>query len=370
MKKMKKVLSIAVSIVLAMASLSGCGSADTKKETAASDTETVKTDQTGDGEEEKNAETWKPERAVNVICNTGAGGMTDLVTRAMCQSLEEIMGVSFQVTNMTGGSGAVANSYVFDKPHDGYTIMGFSGGGVNALPVLGGFDKTSKEYDICMTLASDAILAVPANSPYKSAADLIQAAKTQTLSAGASQAGSCWQIMLSQFQKMGDFTVNVIPYEGSAPTHVGALSNEVDFVVTGLSEQREYILAKKLIPLAVLDKKSVELDGFGTIPSIADDIPEFKEVSDAIGNISWVGMGLPADTPDEIKSAYEAAFRQALESDQVKEINESLGTHMIGLVGEEARKDLDTLDSIFMWELYDGGLAQTSPEKFNVPRAE
>ena len=369
MKKIKKAIGIAACIFLAMSSLGGCGTDNAKEEKKAASTKNTSETEDKDSSTENNA-VWKPERAVNVICNTGAGGMTDLVTRAMCQSLEEIMGVSFQVTNMTGGSGAVANSYVFDKPRDGYTILGTSGGGLNALPVLGGFDKTSKEYDICMTLASDAILSVPSGSPYKSAEELIEAAKAGTLSAGASQAGSCWQIMLSQLQKKGEFTANVIPYEGSAPTHVGALSNEVDFVVTGLSEQREYILAKKLVPLAVLDKESVELEGYGTIPSIADTIPEFKDVSDAIGNISWVGIGLPADTPDNIKSAYEAAFKQALESKQVQEINESLGTHMIGLVGEEARADLDMLDSIFMWELYDGGIAQTSPEKFNIPRPE
>ena len=78
---------------------------------------------------------WRPTRPVSVITWAGAGGMTDLQSRAMARALEDIMGVPFNVTNMTGGGGAVAANHVLNLPRDGYTIMGISEG-IHGIPVM------------------------------------------------------------------------------------------------------------------------------------------------------------------------------------------------------------------------------------------
>lgn len=363
---MKKYIAMLLMVVMT-AGLTGCGEKETPMGDTAGSQETVEAPE--EAEETGTAASWRPERAVNVIVNTGAGGQTDLTVRAMCQSLEEIMGVTFTVNNMTGGSGAIGANYVFDAPHDGYTLLGLSGGGCNALPVLGSFDHTSEDMNICAVLCSSAILSVPSGSPYETLEDLLGAGKS--LNAGASQAGCCWQIMLSLFADSVGLDVNTLPYEGSAPTHVAALSGEIDFCVTGLSEQLDYIKSGDLRPLACLGRDAVEVEGFGSIPSAADVSPEFAEkCSEATDYISWCGLALPADCPQEVIDAYNDAFAQALESDAVKEINETLGTTIIGIYGEEAAKVMKTMDSLFAWTLYESGIATVSPEEFGIEKLD
>lgn len=363
MRQAKKITALILCLLMLTAMFAGCGGAaktSTPPSTAPSTDPSNAPDATS-----PEPEAWKPERAVNVYCWAGAGGMTDLQSRAMAKGLEEAMGVSFQVTNVTGGGGAVAANQVLDMERDGYTILGMSEG-IHGIPVQGGFDKISDDFVICMSVGAEAVLSVPENSPYQTIEELIEAAGTKELKVASSQAGSIWSVKLGQFMEATETNFNKLAYEGSAPSHVAALNGEVDLVITALSEQKEYILAGKLRPLVIIEQDGVDLEGYGAIPSLGEAYPNFLEMPVAM---QWVGMGIPADTPAEIIEAYESAWKQALDSKYMEELIESLGCKKIGYVGEDAVDSLHQLDSVFMWALYDNGLAQISPETYNIPRA-
>ena len=307
---------------------------------------------------------WRPTRPVSIITWSGAGGMTDLQSRAMARALEDIMGVPFNVANMTGGGGAVAANYVLNLPRDGYTIMGISEG-IHGIPVLGGFDKTSDDFVLCMSIGSKAVISVPTTSPINTLEELVAAANAGTLRLAASQAGSIWAIKAAQFEAFTGVTFNKLPYEGSAPSHVAALSGEVEVVVTALSEQAEFIRAGRLRPIALIERDDLELAGFGVVPSMARQYPAILTAPEAM---QWVGMGFPADMPQDIADAYVAAFREAVNSQPVKELVGTLEVPIIGLVGEDAKPKLQELNSVFMWTLYDSGLARISPETYGISR--
>ena len=55
-----------------------------------------------------------------------AGGGTDTVNRLIARAMEKELGGSVVVVNRTGGGGAVAMSYVWQRPHDGYSWLGAS----------------------------------------------------------------------------------------------------------------------------------------------------------------------------------------------------------------------------------------------------
>jgi putative tricarboxylic transport membrane protein len=307
---------------------------------------------------------WKPTRPVQVICWAGAGGGTDLQSRAMAKALEHVMGQPFQVQNMTGGAGGIAANYAFNAKRDGYTILGMSEG-VHGIPVLGAFDKTSEAFDMIMVLSTPGILSVPEDSPINNLDDLIAAAKKSTLKAASSQAGSIWAMKLLQFEAATGLKFNNIPYEGSHPSQVAALNGEVDVVITGMAEQKDYILAGKLKPICLIESKSAELKDYGTIPAVAEKFPKYKELPRVI---QWVGMGFPADMPENIKKAYHEAWAEAVKSPEVKQVAETMGFSILGLQGDEMRAMAKELDSVFAWTLYDAGLAKVNPEKFNIPR--
>lgn len=253
---------------------------------------------------------WKPARTVNIVVTAGAGGMTDSVSRAMAKGMEKTLGTNVSVVNMPGGSGRIATEYVMQQPRDGYNILGMSSD-LHALPVLSNFRLTSKDFECCVVMSAKGVISVPMDSPYQDIDSLIAAAQTTELKAAASQAGSIWGVKLVGFMDVTGVKFNKISYEGSAPSQVAALTGEVDVVLTGLSEQRDYILGKKLRPLAMVELEPATLEGFGTIPALADKYPKMK---DMILPMQWVGLAFPADMPKEVTEAYHKAFAAALES--------------------------------------------------------
>jgi tripartite-type tricarboxylate transporter receptor subunit TctC len=307
---------------------------------------------------------WKPNRTINIVVTAGAGGMTDSVSRAMAKGMEKALGTNISVVNMPGGSGRIATEYVMQQPRDGYNILGMSSD-LHALPVLSNFRLTSKDFECCVVMSAKGVISVTMDSPYKTIQELIEAAKTKELKAAASQAGSIWGVKLVGFMDITETKFTKISYEGSAPSQVAALTGEVDVVLTGLSEQRDYILGKKLRPLAMVELDAVELDGYGRIPALAESYPAMKEM---ILPMQWVGLAFSIDMPKEITEAYYKAFAAALESPEIRKLSETLGVPVVGLYGDEGRKLLTKLDSVTAWALYESRVTTTDPSTIGIPR--
>lgn len=325
------------------------GSEDSKKEEEISEAE----------------EPWKPERPVTIVCFVGAGGGTDLASRTLATVFEKHFGVPFQVVNMSGGSGGIGANHVLNAKKDGYTILGASEP-LHGLTVLGAMpEPTADMWEAMMLIGSEGAVSVPASSPYETLEELIEAAKTKELKAGAAQTTSTWSAKLHQVESVTGVTFNQLPYEGSHPSQVAALSGEIDIVVTSLAEQADYIKAGKLRPLAAISKTDEEVPGYGTVPSVANFYPKFKDITPAM---QWLGMAIPRDMPENIKKAYHEAFEVAIESDQVKKVASDMGYKIYGLHGEEALETHKNLDSIYSWTLYNAGAAKTSPEEFGIPK--
>ena len=63
-----------------------------------------------------------PTKGINVICPWGAGGGTDNCLRAFCAALEKQLGVTLTVDNLTGASGVLGHEAIADADPDGYTF--------------------------------------------------------------------------------------------------------------------------------------------------------------------------------------------------------------------------------------------------------
>lgn len=309
-------------------------------------------------------EAWAPTRPVNIVVAASAGGMTDSVARAMAKGMESALGVSVQVVDMPGGSGQIATEYVLQQPRDGYNIIGISSD-LHALPVLSNFAYTADDFDCCVVMSAKGVISVPKNSPYQTIEDLIEAAKTTNIKAAASQAGSIWGVKLVNFIDITGANLEKISYEGSAPSQVAALTGEVDVVLTGLSEQREYILSGELRPLAMIEQEAAELEGYGTIPALSDLYPEMMDMTLPM---QWVGLAFPKDMPQEIADAFHAAYDAALASAEVTELSKNLGVPVVGVYGDEAVELLNSLDSVTTWTLFNSGVTTVDPSTLGIPK--
>ena len=355
---MKKMIAVLLALVMLL-SLTACGGKTPAKEEPQK--EQTQNEQTQNAEPETD---WKPEKTVTFYLYSGAGGDTDTAMRALAAYWQEKYGVAFNVVNMTGGAGGIAANYVYDQPSDGYTLFGMADG-VSTMNVLGAFDQPTDVWDIMVLFGGVGCIGVPADSPYQTLEELVDAALAgANIRLACCSPGTIWHVDSLQFEQGTGADFNVLTYDGSNQAIVGLLSGEAEVVCSSLGEQSEYIKSGDIRPLAVLADSERTIDGYeGTIPAITDIYPQFADIVLAR---QWNGVGIKGDAPQEVLDFYETAFVEAIESGELDIVKETRNTEYIGLIGDEAKTFIDECTSAASWTLWDIGVATVSPEKFGI----
>lgn len=307
-----------------------------------------------------------PTRPITIAVFSAAGGGTDLVNRTLASIMERELNTKITVVNMPGASGGVAANYVYSRPRDGYNWLGCSEG-ILPVAVLGAHPTTSRDWEYFIVGGTPGVLSVREDSPFETVEDVIKAMKENPgqIKLAASQAGCIWHMKALLIREAAGVEFKFIPYQGSNPSQLAALSGEVDVVVTGLGEQAEFLVAKKLRALAAVELEDLVIPGVGRVPSIVKAIPEMKE---KLPLDQFLGFAVPSDTPKHILDKITEAFKKAVQSQEMKDFAEIKYLRISGLYGQEAKQMVASMEKIFSWSLYDLGMAQKSPAEFSIDR--
>src|SRR5688572_26992817 len=130
--------------------------------------------------ERAGSQEFKPSRQIEAVVHTGPGGGSDLLARAIAEMLqkEKLVPQRLQVVNKSGGGSAVAMSYLAEKKGETHTIGFFTGVWVTNPLTTAEATVTIKDLTPVVRLVLEpAVIAVKADSPYKSMKDFIEAAK-------------------------------------------------------------------------------------------------------------------------------------------------------------------------------------------------
>lgn len=307
-----------------------------------------------------------PYRDITTAVVWGAGGGTDSINRMIMAEMEKHLPVSINVTNQTGGvAGSNGMVYVMNQPDDGYTLVGVSESNVTAA-VQGGWDKKFDYWYPFIVGGSPDLISVPANSPYNTLQELVDAAKENpgTIPAAASGAGSIHHLNLLAIQNGAGAEFKFIPYKGSAPGQEAAIAGEVALVVTSLAEQAALIQGGMLKPLAMLTPDAVEIGGHA-VPSafsIYDGLDKYLPLKQAIG------FAVHNSASDEVKAALGAAFEKAIASDIVADWATANNYDVGGQYGEEAQALFTTLESTFAYTLKELGATTVDPMSLGIEK--
>ncbi|MEO1020777.1 MAG: tripartite tricarboxylate transporter substrate binding protein, partial [Pseudomonadota bacterium] len=258
-----------------------------------------------------------PYRDITTVVVWGAGGGTDSINRMIMAEMEKELPVSIAVNNVTGGvAGSNGMTYVLNQPADGYTLAGISESNVTAA-VQGGWDKKFDVWYPFIVGGSPDLISVPADAPYNSLSELIDAAKADpgSIPAAASGAGSIHHLNLLALENGAGTKFKFVPYSGSGPSQEAAVAGEVQVIVTSLAEQQGLIKGGQLRPLAMLVPEAGTLDDM-TIPSAFDDYPELSQY---LPLKQAIGFAVLSEAPDDAKTKLADAFAKAMQSDTVKE---------------------------------------------------
>lgn len=307
-----------------------------------------------------------PYRDITTAVVWGAGGGTDTINRMIMAEMEKHLPVSINVTNQTGGvAGSNGMVYVMNQPDDGYTLVGLSESNVTAA-VQGGWDKKFDFWYPFIVGGSPDLISVPADSPYATLQELVDAAKADpgSIPAAASGAGSIHHLNLLAIQNGAGAEFKFIPYKGSAPGQEAAIAGEVALVVTSLAEQAALIEGGQLKPLAMLTPEAVEIAG-NQVPSafdIYDGLDKYLPLKQAIG------FAVHNSAPDEVKAALGAAFEKAIASDTVAEWAAANNYDVGGQYGEKAQALFANLESTFAYTLKDLGATTIDPMTLGIDK--
>ena len=162
-----------------------------------------------------------PTKPIELIVSFSAGGGTDLVGRALAESLKGILKQDVVVVNKTGGGGSVGMMEGLNAKPDGYTITLFTRE-VVSLPILGQAPFKTFDFRFIGNVNVDPpMVVVNSKSKYKKIEDLLADIKAnpEKLVFAASVVPNFYGIQLAQ---TANIKFTTVPFLGAAPRHHGS----------------------------------------------------------------------------------------------------------------------------------------------------
>jgi tripartite-type tricarboxylate transporter receptor subunit TctC len=272
------------------------------------------------------ADTW-PSKPVTLLVPFPPGGSTDMIARTVGAKLPEKLGGTFIVENKAGAGGTVGAAQAKRSAPDGYTIFVSSLGPFVIGPHLvknPGYDPL-KDFDyITVAVQAPNVLAVPANSPHKSFADLLKFIKANPDKLTFASAGNGTSDHLTAelfWQETGTKGVHV-PYKGGAPAMQDLIGGVVDATFMNINTGLPNIKAGKLRALAITST---------TRSPLLPDVPTMDELGlKGVTVYSWQAFAAPKGLPADIKSKLHGAIVAGLNDPAIKPKLLELGFEIVG----------------------------------------
>ena len=256
-----------------------------------------------------------PDKPVTLIVPFPPGGSTDNIARLIAPKLQEKLGGNFIVDNKAGATGTIGAAFIKRAAPDGYTLFVSSLGPFVIAPHLiknVQYDAL-KDFDyITVAVQAPNVLAVPANSPHKTLADVIAFHKANPgkMSFASAGNGSSDHLTAELFWQQTNTVGLHIPYKGGAPAITDLLAGQVDATFMNINTAVPYVKSGKFKALAVT--------GTARSPALPD-VPTMEEAG--VKNVtvySWQAIAAPHGLPADIKSKLHAALVAVLNEPQVK----------------------------------------------------
>jgi tripartite-type tricarboxylate transporter receptor subunit TctC len=256
------------------------------------------------------ADTW-PSKAVHIVVPFAPGGSGDITARLVGKYMEDKTGQPFVVENKPGANGIVGVLSVKSSPPDGYTLM-LATTSTNAANIHmyknPGYDP-EKDFQVAGVIGSSGtFLVVPADSPYKSMAELVAYAKANPgkLNYGFFNASS--QVPSAVLgEKAG------VEWQGIAYKAIGNAWNDlhagtIQFMFVDLTAARGQVVARKVRTLAISLPQRSPL--YPDVPALAETYPGFVSTG-------FLAIAVPHKVPEAIKQRLNTLINEAIFSDGI-----------------------------------------------------
>jgi len=268
-----------------------------------------------------------PSKPVTLVVPFPPGGTTDLVARALGESLARSLGQPVLIESKPGGGTTIGADYVAKSRNDGYVLLV---GAVHHTIAPSVYKKLPYDFQKDLTPITTVamvpnVLAVnAAATPAKTVAELVALAKASPgkLSYGSNGNGTAQHLIGTLFQMETGTELLHVPYKGSAPLTTDLLAGQVTMSFDSIPPQIQHIRAGKLRALAVATP---------TRSSLLPDVPTLQEAGLKDFDIqTWYGILAPAGTPSAIVARLNAEMLKVIRSPDFVQRMKDAGCEPLG----------------------------------------
>lgn len=278
-----------------------------------------------------------PTRAVKIVVPFGAGGLTDIVARAVAQHLSARLGQQFVVENKTGASGNIGADFVAKSKPDGHTLLVGSIGtnAVNAH-LFANMPYANRDFSAVALLASGTLMLVtnPQQVPARNLRELLDYARQNPgrLAYASGGPGASQHLAGELLKSMAAVDIAHVPYRGIAPAVADVVSGQVSMTFD-LASVAPFVRSGQLRPIAVANGR--RSSAFPEVPTIAEaGLPGYEASA-------WYGLFAPAGTPPAVVALLNAEANRALANPELRERLQTLGAEPIGGTPQDAQRFVD-----------------------------
>jgi tripartite-type tricarboxylate transporter receptor subunit TctC len=256
-----------------------------------------------------------PSRPIRLVVPFPAGGGTDLIAREVANKVATSNGWSIVIDNKPGSGGNLGVDTAAKAPADGYTLVLGQTSNLAINPTLYPKLPYKPETDldaVALVAQAPLVLVVAADSPYKTLADVIAAAKAkpEALNYASSGNGTVAHLAAEQLQKAAGVKFTHVPYKGAAQGSTDLIGGQIQMYMSSVPTLIGYIKNGKMRAIAVTSQQRT--DDLPGVPTVAESGYKGFEA------VTWFGVAGPDGLPKDVIAKLNTAFNKALQDAEVK----------------------------------------------------
>ena len=268
-----------------------------------------------------------PNKPITMIVPFPPGGLADIVGRPVAEAMTRELGQPVVIENKGGAGGGIGMAQAAKAAPDGYTVL-LALSSYSVLPEADTLLGRQQMYaynqlrPIARITADPTVLAVRADSPWKTVKDFVEDARKRpgAINFGSSGNYGTMHVPMEILKQVADVRMTHIPYTGAGPAVVALLGGQVDAVASGPATVLQHVKAGKLRVLAHWGTSRLE-----TMP----EVPSLKQAGYDAEYAQWSGLFVPAGTPEPVVQRLRAAARAAANDPKVKDVIMNAGSPIL-----------------------------------------
>jgi tripartite-type tricarboxylate transporter receptor subunit TctC len=260
------------------------------------------------------AESPYPNRPIHIVVPYPAGGIVDIVARAVTEQVGRDWNQAIVADSRPGANSNIGTASVARSEPDGYTWL-VTGPAVLVNPTLykdAGWDPMGNFKCVGLAVWNQSVALVNPAMPVKTLAEFVDYARSRPgqLNFGNAGTGASTDLTAQKLFRVANIELTNIGYKGQPPALVDLMTNRMNFEVVSLALALPHIKDGTVKPLAVFTEQRVP------------DLPDVPTIAEAgypdAAYVPWYGIYVPAATPDDIVKKIHGSINKALANPDVQ----------------------------------------------------